>query len=426
MRTPVLSVLVASTLFLSACGSDGGDITVSKSSSGDFDTALCAEFESEDGPSDELLAGLPAEYAATAGSIVEFGEALDAMGDNDDTSLDQLSDALTKDGLGDDLRAFAAFAEKECGESDGATQIAQMAVAADMASAEQVDEYCTALADGFSDDNEGGPEQLAALMDIAPEAHREGLDALSKLDASTATDADMGALFGPLFGLGIYAEKVCGIDGAAAQMLLGAMFIGMGDDMSSGTDDGSDDSATDDSGVGVDPAQFPDITADSANAALPAGSAITFQVVSADLEDDGEYLASMVVPEGWDMDQGFNVEFSPPADSGASIFTSMEAGAGCDGTCAATDWDARLREEVGAISQFTTSHPSATEEPIAGSEGVVLTDTSDGATALVLRWDDSADKYFSCSVDLDEDDAALLPAFVEACVASRPAWFAVS
>ena len=41
------------------------------------------------------------------------------------------------------------------------------------------------------------------------------------------------------------------------------------------------------------------------------------------------------------------------------------------------------------------------------------------------RWDDTAARYFECEVDLDEENAAALPAFLAACEASRPGWITV-
>ena len=417
MRSRLISLLTA-TLLLSACGGgSNGAITVGTSAAPDvsFDKDLCSGFEDDNGPSDELVAGLPKRFADAVTAVKDFSSALDAMGQNDESSVDALVAALSKRGVTKELADFGEFAEQECGVTQGSTAIKGLAVAAEMASTPKDAAYCKELSTRFAGDSSGGSEQFAKLAEIAPKSHRDALRQLAELDPNTVTDADQAALFGPMFGLGIYAESVCGIDQALAQMLLGAMFMGMGDG-------GGSTSTT--LPEGVDPAQYPDITADAANAALPAGSGLTFAVASADLEDDGNYLASVVVPSGWEPTTGFNVEFAPPASSGASIFTTVEVGAGCDGSCEATDWDARLRGESGALASYLDQHPGASEAPISGSKGVVVTDSSEVA-ALVLRWDDSADRYFSCEVDLETEDAALLPAFVTACESSRPAWFAV-
>lgn len=425
MRLRLVSLLSATVLLAACGGGSDGAITIGSTaatSSASLDEELCAVFGSDSaGPDEEFVAAMPEAYRGAAQSIVDFGTAMDAMGDNDDGSIDALVDALTKDGVAAELREFAVFAEQECGQSEGSIAIGGMATAAEMASEPEDADYCAAIEAGFATDD-GGPEELAALAEIAPGTHRDPLSVLTEIDPETMTTEDEDELFGPLFGLGVYAESACGIDGALAQMLLGAMFIGMGDlpDVDMDTGETTDTSLPE----GVDPAQYPDITADAANAAVPTGSSLSFEVRSADLEDDGEYLASVVVPAGWTSEMAFNVEFSPPEDSGASIFTGMEVGAGCDGNCQPTDWEARLRGEMGALASFLSSHPSAAEAPVSGSEGVALTDTTDEVAALVLRWDDGADKYFSCEVLLEDDQADLLPAFVAACESSRPAWFA--
>ena len=117
--------------------------------------------------------------------------------------------------------------------------------------------------------------------------------------------------------------------------------------------------------------------------------------------------------------------FSPAPDSGASIFTKLELDAGCNGVCEPSAWEERLRADDGYITQYTSAHPDATETAVNGSDGVVLTSAAD-VSALVLRWDDRASKYFSCEVSLEEGQEPLLAAFVAACTGSKPAWFPVS
>ena len=413
MRARLLPLLLASSFALASCGGGGGgQITKVSGPSGSGQTGdvdICAEFDDSEGPSDELIAALPKELRGAATSMEDVGQAFDAVGGNDELSADELLTVLTKDGLGDELRALGQYAEDECGTTQGSTVVLQVADMADIASADKVDEYCDALDTRFVKGDEG-PDTLDSLVDIAPPSHADALRRLAEVDPAATSSADSEALFGPIVGLGVYTESVCGIEGSLSQMLVGLVFMGM--------DDGS---GSDEPIPGVDPTQVPTASADAANAALPADSGVTFVVTDADLEDDGEYLASVVVPTGWERETNFNVEFSP---SDGGIFTSIEFGAGCDGTCAATDWAARLREDMGAVTSFTSSHADAAESAIEGSSGLVLTSAADAA-ALVLRWDDRADKYFSCSVSLEDEYVGLLSAFVQACVASRPAWFPV-
>ncbi len=42
--------------------------------------------------------------------------------------------------------------------------------------------------------------------------------------------------------------------------------------------------------------------------------------------------------------------------------------------------------------------------------------------ASVLRWEDGAPRYLECTVDIDDDDLALVDQFVDACAAAHPDW----
>ena len=116
----------------------------------------------------------------------------------------------------------------------------------------------------------------------------------------------------------------------------------------------------------------------------------------------------------------------PLGDDIDTFFTSIGFDTGCDGLCAPTDWAERVRSDGGAVERFMASHPGATERSVAGSAGVVLVSASpDDPAALVVRWDDTASKYFVCTVDVDSAMVALLDALTAACESSRPAWIAV-
>ena len=93
--------------------------------------------------------------------------------------------------------------------------------------------------------------------------------------------------------------------------------------------------------------------------------------------------------------------------------------------CEATDWEARLRGEDGYLSSYIEGHDGA-ERAVTGSAGTAIVTTTDsGASILVMRWDDTVDKYFTCEVELEDSEVALVAAFTAACEAARPAWFPV-
>ena len=417
MRSRLITLL-SMTLVLAACGGNEGAITIGSSAPpNSFDHELCSEFDATDGPSKELINGLPSRFKGAITAVVDFGSAMDAMGDNDDGSVDDLIELLSRKDLGDQFRELSAFVEKECGSSEGSASISALATAADVAAEPADDAYCAALQENFagsgtSDDETTTDDRIDALVEVAPESHRAALDELRSLGGSADDSESLGA-FGALLGLGVYAQSRCDIDGALAQMLLGGMFAGLGD-------------ASGDSPTTTASGPAPDADATAATAAVPAGTDLAFEVRSADLDDDGAYLASVVVPVGWEAESNFDVSFSPPAGSGAGIFTSLDVGAGCDGVCEPTDWEARLRGESGYLTSYLAAHAGASERPVVGSDGTAILSTDGEVAGLVVRWDDTAAKYFTCEVRLEDDQADLLQAFVTACESARPAWIPVA
>lgn len=169
-----------------------------------------------------------------------------------------------------------------------------------------------------------------------------------------------------------------------------------------------------------------DVDAAAANGAVPPGTELTFQSDNFDLDEDGDYSASLAAPVGWQSRLFIGVEFEPQASAGLGFFTRLSAQAGCDGLCEATDWEARLNGPDGYLSMLEEGANVVDRREVSGSEGVVLTvEDSFGTTVTVLRWDDSADHYFECEAVLDEGAADLAPAFEAACLAARPDWFPV-
>ena len=120
------------------------------------------------------------------------------------------------------------------------------------------------------------------------------------------------------------------------------------------------------------------------------------------------------------------VAFEPPSDEDLGFFTKMSVETGCDGMCEPTDWEKRLNGPDGFLTLQTKDVDVVEQRSTKGSDGTVLiTEDSFGTNVLVLRWDDSADHFFQCEADLDEDDANLAEAFTAACEASLPDWFPV-
>lgn len=419
---PVAIAALVGVLAAGACGG-GGSITMrgnpSGSGGGGGGSDLCRGFDDPNGPSEELLSMLPDRFRPSVDAIRVF------TGEGEDASAALFVDALAGDGVAENLRELAAFAEDECGPTEAGPQIAAIADAATMVREPEMAEYCAVLESWVADpDVPPTAERFAAARDVAPESHLEAIDLLEAMVTSAGPPAgvDVESSLGDLLGLGAYAEATCGIPDALAQFALAGAFMGMGGELGGGGAGAPDVTTTtiDLGAVQADPA-----AANAAAAAAGQGASFGPFPIQLD-EDDPAYNVSAVVPAGWELDDGFGVEFSPPGDDISAMFTSIRFDTGCDGLCAPTDWEERVRSGDGAVGQFMANHPDAAERPVAGSAGVVVWSASpEDPAAKVIRWDDGTAKYFVCTVDLDDDTAGLLDALIAACESSRPAWIAV-
>lgn len=162
---------------------------------------------------------------------------------------------------------------------------------------------------------------------------------------------------------------------------------------------------------------------EAANDAVPPGATLEFETKQFELDDDGAYSATLVVPVGWEEDRFISITLKPPADANLGFFTSLEAGTGCDGLCMPTDWEQRLNGPDGYLTLRTDDADVIEQRDTAGSDGAVLiTEDPFGVRVVVVRWDDAADHYFKCEAALDDDDTDLVEAFTAACEASKPDW----
>ena len=160
---------------------------------------------------------------------------------------------------------------------------------------------------------------------------------------------------------------------------------------------------------------------------LAEGSGLEFEVLELQLtEHSDEYSASVVAPIGWEIDSFIETTLDPPPDSGVGIFAEMSFRAGCSGSCEPTDWEERLREPDGSVESLSELD-DYDERPTSEGNGLVVTGIGSLSRprAVVFYWDDSADHFFKCSVELGRRDAHLREAFVAACESSRPHWFEV-
>ncbi len=419
LRTIGAAASMAVLATLGACGDDNAapasapSSAPASTSAAGAGTELSAEFCTELGretPTSQFVESAPEQLREGAAAVVAFADALSSQEPNPDVAT-ELADTLGADGVAEQIDQLATAAVEQCEATEGVEVLPQIATAAVFAGGTADGPYCDALRTEFADPSE--QPAVESLVDLAPAEQRE---ALEQLASSTGTGG-VGANLGALLGLGLYAEARCDIDGAFGMMFLASAFAG--EATGSGSGSGGESTA----GNRPDPAD-----ATPANAAGAGGTNLTFTVQEVALTDEPDtYLASIVAPEGWKDDPDGSGGFTTSGSDGPSgqfgLFDEMAFRAGCDGTCEPKDWAAELGPITERFQGFTVTE----ERSVEGSDGRVLTlqDSSGGVTGLVQRWDDDVARYFECQVDLDEQNAAALPAFLAACEASRPGWITV-
>ncbi len=142
------------------------------------------------------------------------------------------------------------------------------------------------------------------------------------------------------------------------------------------------------------------------------------------LDEEGEHNVSMQVPADTtvDVDGFFGTELMLGGDY--SIFTDIELNASCDGICEAQDWGSKLNSTDGELGRTRASIEPQNDTPIDAGwllSGPNLDD--DGATVLVVRWDDTARRYFSCTIEIDESDVDRSDELLTICLTAEPLWF---
>lgn len=432
-RSVRLAALLGVLLLPVACGGDAGRISAGSgpettAAEGDVtvDAAVCDALGAEE-PPENLGELLPAEFGPAA-EVVESFAALGGSTDGgaDAAAVERLADALGADGAGDALIRLGDALAAGCGDEQIPLVFGQLGGAAELVAVERDDDYCAALEPALGPGSSAQDDaRLRAAIEVAPAAHRDALERVEGLladDSPPADEAGLVEVASSFIGIGLYAEARCGIADAFAQMMIGVAFLGLGP--SSGGSAGSEGADRSGAGTAVEPeAADPS----GAAAAVPAALDVAFGAVRVDLEEDGKYLASVVAPEGWVRNTSFNVTFDPPEGAGFGFLTSLEVGAGCDGVCEATDWESRVRGPEGYLTSRLEGWSVTEDRAPEGSAGAVITASQEDGSALVvvLRWDDAADRYFQCVADLASEDAALAPAMLAACEASRPGWIAV-
>jgi hypothetical protein len=367
----------------------------------------------QDEPPLDLASQLPPDYADAAQVLMAIIGAFEV---NDVSIPPDVVTRLASTEIGMELAAFADAAERDCGPSEGVDGIRVYAEISEFGAPPEQREYCdqlaTVLSVGATDDDSAAA--LTAALEIAPAEHAQALAMIETLRSAEGGELPDGLdptrTFVAVAGLGLYAEARCGVTNSFAEML----FVGAFAFISDGGLPGEPAQ-----GVGTVPAPADPA---AATAALPSGSDLAFEVIEIDVDQDGDYIVSAVVPTGWERDDSLFGSVFEPVD-GFGIFTEMTIDSGCDGLCEVTDWEARVTGADGFVTQFR-SDELIVDRPTEGTPGAVMVKPAfaDGLEGAVIRWDDGTDRYFTCEVRLGADDIDYSDAFVAACEAARPGW----
>ncbi len=380
-----------------------------------FTSDMCAALDQDEPPSD-LADLVPPAFADAAQVLMNISSSFSS----DESSIapefiDQLADPEAEAALA----AFADAAEHGCGQSESTDGIRFYAQMSGFAGPPAQPDYCEQLATVLSLEASDADSAVAldVAIDIAPVEHAEVLAVIQVLitagDRELPDDFDPTQTFVAAGGLGLYAEARCGIADSFATMLFAAAFLS--------TKDGAPGEQA--SGIGMAPESA---NPAAATAALPAGSDLTFEVFEIDLEQDGRYLVSALVPAGWERrERSFGASFGPVENFG--FIAELTIDSGCDGLCEVTNWEARLNGPVGYITRYREGSELIVDRPTEGAPGIVMMKPGfdDFVEGIVIRWanwSNEADRYFSCDFRLDNDDIAFADAFVAACEAAQPGW----
>jgi len=173
------------------------------------------------------------------------------------------------------------------------------------------------------------------------------------------------------------------------------------------------------------PVKIEQVLTDSA-AAIVADPApgVARQIVALD-DDESANTVSIALPA----DASFETDtFGTEVDLGDdwSIFSDLSLDGTCGGACQAKDWEAKLNGGNGQLgrgrARVMVENDAAIDSGWVQS-GVVVDD--DEHHVIVVRWNDDVDRYFSCTADLDDDDAHRADEILAICLSAEPSWFEI-
>lgn len=160
------------------------------------------------------------------------------------------------------------------------------------------------------------------------------------------------------------------------------------------------------------------LTAEAQAAIADPAPGVPRQVVS--LDDAGSI--SLALPDGATLRRdGTEIDLA----NAESIFTNISIDYTCDGACGVQDWATKVQEFNNSVGRLRIRLDVANDSPL--EDGWILTgDRQDRHLVLVVRWNDTSDRFFACRGTVDQSDLGLVDEVIGLCLSAVPDWATVN
>lgn len=143
-----------------------------------------------------------------------------------------------------------------------------------------------------------------------------------------------------------------------------------------------------------------------------------------DVTGDGEYTITIELPEDATPDNGgrfgIDVALGPDWSSESVIKLDID----CADECGPQDWSEQVEAFASPIGRIRSTLVEPRDESI--PNGWLLAGPNfneQGSTAVVARWNNDADAYFTCVAETALQDADRFDELIDVCLSAMPLWF---
>lgn len=145
-----------------------------------------------------------------------------------------------------------------------------------------------------------------------------------------------------------------------------------------------------------------------------------------DVAGDGIHIISIELPDDVSPDNGGRFGIDIQLGSAWNPETVVKLDARCnDDDCSPQDWSKIIDDSSEPLGRARSIMVPDRDEAIDG--GWIISgpfwNEDNGAQAVIARWDNDADRYFTCHAEPAPDDADRLDELVAICMTAEPMWF---